>query len=156
MTSPYPHFINHNSIQSIFSWVTGFVLNGHLSTHSSVNFKKNEKAYDSTNSEVFKMLQEAQNDPPEPGNLIVVREQEEEPANQIDNNPNVDQQEHEQEHYQSPPHPQPPPPVTQNHNINNHNNYCRNEETFQTYLTLATMLKYLNNGSAFAENHLED
>lgn len=97
------------------------------------------------------MLQEAQNDPPEPGNLIVVREQEEEHANQIDNNPNVDQREHEQEHYQSPPHPQPP----QNHNINNRNN-CRNEETFQTYLTLATMLKYLNNGSTFAENHLED
>lgn len=34
----------------------------------SVNFKKNEKIYNSANSEVYKMLQEAENDPSEPGN----------------------------------------------------------------------------------------
>lgn len=33
----------------------------------SVNFKKNEKIYDAEKSEVFKMLQEADNEP-EPGN----------------------------------------------------------------------------------------
>lgn len=32
-----------------------------------VNFKKNEKIYNSANSEVFKMLQEQANEPEEPG-----------------------------------------------------------------------------------------
>lgn len=94
------------------------------------------------------MLQEAQNDPPEPGNLIggvVLQEQEHE-------NHNVDQQ-RQHEHAQSPPQvllspSQPPSPSIIQH--------TRNEETAQTYLMLATMLKYLNNGRAFAENHLED
>lgn len=97
------------------------------------------------------MLQEAQNDPPEPGNLIggiVLQEQEHE-------NHNVDQP-RQHEHAQSPQSPQvllspsqppSPPPIIQ---------HTRNEETAQTYLMLATMLKYLNNGRAFAENHLED
>lgn len=35
----------------------------------SVNFKKNEKVYNSAQSEVFKMLQE-QGHEPEPGNLL--------------------------------------------------------------------------------------
>lgn len=35
----------------------------------SVNFKKNEKVYNSAQSEVFKMLQE-QDHEPEPGNLL--------------------------------------------------------------------------------------
>lgn len=34
----------------------------------SVNFKKNEKVYNSANSEVLKALQEAENDPSDPGN----------------------------------------------------------------------------------------
>lgn len=36
----------------------------------SVNFKKNEKDYDATNSAVYRMLKEAENDAPsnEPGN----------------------------------------------------------------------------------------
>lgn len=38
-----------------------------ISTIFSVNFKKNEKIYNSANSEVFKMLQE-QDTEPEPGN----------------------------------------------------------------------------------------
>lgn len=33
----------------------------------SVNFKKNEKVYNSANSEVLKALQEAENEPAEPG-----------------------------------------------------------------------------------------
>lgn len=38
-------------------------------TFFRVNFKKNEKNYDATNSAVYRMLQEAENDPksPEPG-----------------------------------------------------------------------------------------
>lgn len=32
-----------------------------------MNFKKNERIYNSANSEVYKMLQEAENDPNEPG-----------------------------------------------------------------------------------------
>lgn len=35
----------------------------------SVNFKKNEKAYNSEGSEVLKALKDAENDPREPGNL---------------------------------------------------------------------------------------
>lgn len=113
---------------------------------SSVNFKKNEKAYDSTGSEVFKMLQEAKNDPAEPGNLIVMREQEpleHEQENQIDYNVDA-----------SPRQDSPPPQIIQNSHNNINNN--RDPETYETYLMLATMLKYLNNGNAFAENHLED
>lgn len=128
----------------------------------SVNFKKNEKAYDSTNSEVFKMLQEAQNDPPEPGKLVV------DPT---------DHQEQQQQQHPTPKHDQGNQlNHSRNENIINNNlefidhhdsqeqeqepssriNSHRNEETYQTYLMLATMLKYLNNGNAFAENHLED
>lgn len=86
------------------------------------------------------MLQEAQNDPPEPGNLIandaVMAVGERELENDRD-------RQQEQQH-QPEIHPNPP---THDH---------RNEETYQTYLMLATMLKYLNNGHAFSENHLED
>lgn len=88
------------------------------------------------------MLQEAQNDPPEPGNLFandaVVAGEERE----LESDPQTDrqqQQQHQPEIHQNPP-------------LHNH----RNEETYQTYLMLATMLKYLNNGHAFSENHLED
>lgn len=91
------------------------------------------------------MLQEAQNEPPEPGNLLVVierdaeeneKEQEVEEGN--DPHANADRPEPEM-------HRNPPP-------IHDH----RSEETYQAYLMLATMLKYLNNGNAFSENHLED
>lgn len=37
----------------------------------SVNFKKNEKAYNSEGSEVLKLLKESENDPREPGNRCV-------------------------------------------------------------------------------------
>lgn len=39
----------------------------------SVNFKKNEKNYNAAQSEVFKMLQEAEKEPksPEPGNNLL-------------------------------------------------------------------------------------
>lgn len=109
----------------------------------SVNFKKNEKAYDSTNSEVFKMLQEAQNDPPEPGNLLTIWEK----VQEHDQNQSL----HPILENVIPQHSEPiqyPPLIT----LNNH----RHEDSFQNYLMLASMLKYLNNGSAFAENHLED
>lgn len=45
-----------------------FIINESFSVFSfSVNFKKNEKAYDSTGSEVLKFLKESENDPAEPG-----------------------------------------------------------------------------------------
>lgn len=36
-------------------------------SYYSVNFKKNEKVYNSAGSEVLKALQESENDPTEPG-----------------------------------------------------------------------------------------
>lgn len=93
-----------------------------------MNFKKNEKAYDSTNSEVFKMLQEASHDPPEPGNQTLQAESDR-------NDPLEDHREID------------PPAVVGN---------IRRNEDFDKYLMLAKMLRYLNNGSAFAENCLED
>lgn len=36
--------------------------------YDRVNFKKNEKAYNSAGSEVLKALKECENDPQEPGN----------------------------------------------------------------------------------------
>lgn len=98
-----------------------------------MNFKKNEKAYDSTNSEVFKMLQEAQNDPPEPGNEILQQE-ENDRINRIDE----DRQE-----------------VNDPSEVNSGVGIRRSED-FDKYLILAKMLTYLNNGSPFAENRLED
>lgn len=37
-----------------------------------VNFKKNEKAYNSEGSEVLKALKESENDPPEPGKYMIL------------------------------------------------------------------------------------
>lgn len=91
-----------------------------------MNFKKNEKAYDSTNSEVFKMLQEAKHDPPEPGNHII-QAADDRNCRVIDR-PDIDS------------------PV----DLENRGN------DFGKYLMLAQMLKYINGGSAFAENSLED
>lgn len=39
--------------------------------HYRVNFKKNEKAYNSAGSEVLKALKESENDPPEPGKIYL-------------------------------------------------------------------------------------
>lgn len=91
------------------------------------------------------MLQEAQHDAPEPGNLIdrgiQLEQGHENNANEHRVvNINIDHREHEQDQTQS--------------NLNNHMH--RDPDTYQTYLMLATMLKYLNNGNAFAENHMED
>ena len=48
--------------------------NGHC-TICSVNFKKNERNYNAENSEVFKMVQEADKEPrsPEPGEYYIIR-----------------------------------------------------------------------------------
>lgn len=40
-------------------------------SHYRVNFKKNEKAYNSAGSEVLKALKESENDPPEPGKIYL-------------------------------------------------------------------------------------
>lgn len=44
-----------------------FFLNSIFISHCRVNFKKNEKAYNSEGSEVLKALKESENDPREPG-----------------------------------------------------------------------------------------
>lgn len=108
------------------------------------------------------MLQEAQNDAPEPGNLNELRAQE--PPIEHDYTEtnyggervvvdvNIDRGHDLHEHHRDEHHPQ-------QNDQNEHllpNNMHRNSETYQSYLMLATMLKYLNNGNAFAENHMED
>lgn len=85
------------------------------------------------------MLQEAKNDPPEPGNLNESAES----GTAVD--PSADQL-RPIHHQDQLPHQHPQPP------LHSH----RNEETYPAYLMLATMLKYLNNGNAFSENCLED
>lgn len=96
------------------------------------------------------MLQEAQHDAPEPGNLIDREVQLEQGHENNGNehrvvNVNIDHRKHDQQDQNQ-----------SNHNNNNILQRVRDPETYQTYLTLATMLKYLNNGNAFAENHMED
>lgn len=51
--------------ENIIVVIIGYIFN--YCYFYSVNFKKNEKIYDAEKSEVFKMLQEADNEP-EPGN----------------------------------------------------------------------------------------
>lgn len=110
------------------------------------------------------MLQEAKDDPPEPGNLFVMVVREEDQATS-DSHPQeqtkyikVNQREEGEEEETNAPEnfnnlvSRSPEPIAQN--IPHYPG--RNEETYPSYLMLATMLKYLNNGNAFAENCLED
>lgn len=105
------------------------------------------------------MLQEAQHDPPESGNLTTPTEEQ--------GNHGQDRDEDRRPAEPSTQQQQPPPPQHHLHQPPNHRqpdqehrpitlHNRRNDETFDTYLMLATMLKHLNNGHAFAENHLED